>query len=532
LSLQPGAILARKYRIVRTIGQGGMGVVVEAMHEELDQHVAVKLMAEHAAANVEWAARFQREARAAARIKSEHVVRVYDVGKLETGQPYMVMELLEGEDLGAVLERVGKLDVPLAVDYVLQACEALAEAHANGIVHRDLKPANLFVTSKSDGSACVKVLDFGISKVTGDMRGVTVTSTSAIVGSPLYMSPEQMKASKNVDARTDIWSLGVILHELVTGRPPFDGETAPELCALVLTAPPSRLSDSLPTAPPTLEAVVLKCLEKDATKRFADVAELAAALAPLAVGAAKLSPDRIARILVTKARQQSMPAQTERRAETERIAITPDKTDVASDIGDTVASGPRIEVPQGPTMLSAGQGRPKPPQPTQKLPAPKPEPAKSHTLVQGPIPTATDPGLSEPRKTGSTAAAWGGSDTGARGLDAPKRSWLPFALAGGGILLLGGIAFAVSMSKSTSPANPSPPAPIVTKSIETSSATATPTTIATADSDAGESIDIAALPKATATQTAAVRPPTTGKPTASNKVKPPTSDTSEFGGRK
>jgi len=275
-----------------------MGVVVEAMHEELDQRVAIKLMAEHAASNTEWAARFAREARAAARIRSEHVVRVFDVGKLDTGQPYMVMELLEGEDLGAVLDR-GKLEVHVAVDYVLQACEALAEAHAGGIVHRDLKPANLFVTSKSDGSACVKVLDFGISKVTGDMRGVTVTNTSAIVGSPLYMSPEQMKASKNVDARTDIWSLGIILHQLVTGKPPFDGETAPELCALVLTAPPSRLSAMLAGAPQSLEDVVLKCLEKDPAKRYKDVGELAAALAPLATGSAKLSPDRIARILIT-----------------------------------------------------------------------------------------------------------------------------------------------------------------------------------------------------------------------------------------
>ncbi len=507
-----------------------MGVVVEAMHEELDQRVAIKLMAEHAASNTEWAARFAREARAAARIRSEHVVRVFDVGKLDTGQPYMVMELLEGEDLGAVLDR-GKLEVHVAVDYVLQACEALAEAHAGGIVHRDLKPANLFVTSKSDGSACVKVLDFGISKVTGDMRGVTVTNTSAIVGSPLYMSPEQMKASKNVDARTDIWSLGIILHQLVTGKPPFDGETAPELCALVLTAPPSRLSAMLAGAPQSLEDVVLKCLEKDPAKRYKDVGELAAALAPLATGSAKLSPDRIARILITKARQHSVSAATERVAATDRIAITPpDKTDVAFDMDDTVASGPKIEVPKGPTMLSPGQERARPPQPTQKMamPVAKPPEPKTPTLVQGPIPAATESGPSIV-KTGSTAAAWGGSDTGARGLEAaPRRTWLPFAIGGTAILLLGGIALAVTISEqkptATSPPVATTPAPTPTHS---SAAAATATPAATSEIDAGAVIDIASLPHTPATQTA--RPLGT---TGSTKVKPPTSDTAEFGGRK
>jgi serine/threonine-protein kinase len=430
--------------------------------------------------------------------------------------------------------------VPTAVDYVLQACEALAEAHALGIVHRDLKPANLFLASRSDGSPCVKVLDFGISKVTGDLQGITVTNTSAIVGSPLYMSPEQMKASKHVDQRTDIWSLGVILHELVTGRPPFDGETAPELCALVLTAPPSKLLESLPTAPPSLEAVIEKCLEKNASNRYADVGQLANALAPLAVGSAKLSVDRIGRILVTRQRpQQSVPAMTDRVPETEvPVAIRPpsDKTDVASEMGDTVASGPKIEVPQGPTMLSAGQEKPKPPQPTQKLhpppAAPRPEPQRTPTLVQQPIASASDP---HAPKIASTAAAWGGADTGAgaRSSDSPgKRTWLPFAIGGGALLLLGGVALVVTIVSQKPHEQPIVGAkPVPTPTVTNSGAASTLTTTAPiAAADAGDTtFDIASLPKATSTQTG--RPTTTVKPATSAK-KPPTSDTSEFGGRK
>src|SRR5215216_337869 len=237
-----GDILAGKFRIERVHGVGGMGMVVSAMHIHLDERVAIKFLLPDALANAEAVARFGREARAAVKIKSEHVARVIDVGALETGAPYMVMELLRGNDLSVVIRDQGALPVHVAVQYVLQACEALAEAHAIGIVHRDLKPANLFLTSRADGSPCIKVLDFGISKVTnpsGSGSDMGMTRTQSIMGSPLYMSPEQMASAKDVDPRSDIWAIGTVLYELITGHVPFEAETMPQLCTLILhTDPP------------------------------------------------------------------------------------------------------------------------------------------------------------------------------------------------------------------------------------------------------------------------------------------------------
>mgnify|MGYP001062724726 FL=1 len=220
--VQPGDLLAGKYRIERVLGRGGMGVVVSAVHEALDERVALKFLLPEALANQEAVQRFLREARAAVKIRSEHVARVTDVGTLESGAPYMVMEYLDGVDLARYLESRGPLPVPEAVEYMLQACEALAEAHALGIVHRDLKPANLFRIERVDGTPSIKLLDFGISKVIAHQ--VALTQTSSMLGSPLYMAPEQMTSSKHVDARADVWALGIILFELVTGEPPFQGD--------------------------------------------------------------------------------------------------------------------------------------------------------------------------------------------------------------------------------------------------------------------------------------------------------------------
>ncbi len=286
-----GSLIAGKYRVERVLGQGGMGVVVVAMHDELDQRVAIKFLLPDALADADWVARFAREARAATRIKSEHAVKVYDVGKLESGAPYMVMEYLEGRDLQTILTDRRRIPVPEAVEYLLQACEAIAEAHGAGVVHRDLKPANLFVTNRTDGSPCVKILDFGISKMTSltGARDQTVTNTTAIVGSPLYMSPEQMKASKNVDRRTDIWSLGIILQELVSGIPSFVANTTAELCALVLTDRPTPLRTTLPDAPPGLDVIIERCLRKSPDERFATIAELALALEPFGPTSVKTS---------------------------------------------------------------------------------------------------------------------------------------------------------------------------------------------------------------------------------------------------
>ncbi len=293
-----GEVFEGKYRVERVLGAGGMGVVLAAMHVHLHQRVAIKLMRPELAKEPATVERFVREGRAAVKIRSEHVARVLDVGVRQGGEPYIVMEFLEGADLGHLVETGGPLSVATAVDYVTQACEALAEAHAHGIVHRDVKPSNLFLTTRADGLPCVKVLDFGIAKATlaGDTPdGGSMTRTDAVVGSPLYMAPERMRSATAVDPRTDIWSLGVILFELVSGEFPFDSSSAPELCAMILRDPPRRLRAVAPQVPEALEAVVMRCLEKDPERRFASVAELAAAIEPFGPNAPTVTSGQIAR---------------------------------------------------------------------------------------------------------------------------------------------------------------------------------------------------------------------------------------------
>jgi eukaryotic-like serine/threonine-protein kinase len=293
-----GQLIAGKYRVERVLGQGGMGVVVAARHIVLDEVVAIKFLRPEALQSAEAVARFEREARAAVKIRSEHVARVTDVGRFETGAPYMVMELLRGRDLAALLHEQGSLLLPDVADYLLQAGEAIAEAHGLGIVHRDLKPSNLFLTQRADGSSCVKVLDFGISKLTAASASAdpVLTGTLAVLGSPLYMSPEQLMSSRNVDLRTDIWSLGVICYELLTGKLPFDGETLPRLCMSINLSPPKPLRVYRPDLPLAVEEMLLRCLDKDPEKRFADVAALAAELVKYAPPHALLSAERIERL--------------------------------------------------------------------------------------------------------------------------------------------------------------------------------------------------------------------------------------------
>jgi serine/threonine-protein kinase len=300
MPFERGTVLVGKYRVERLLGQGGMGWVVEATHLQLDQRVALKFMnGSQAEARPEAVARFLKEARAAARIRSEHVARVSDVGTLDNGSPYLVMEFLEGQNLESRLDGVAELPIPEAIDLAIQACEGLAEAHAAGIVHRDLKPANLFLSRRSDGSAVVKLLDFGISKLTprGSVPDAGITSTQTLMGSPLYMSPEQLRSSKGVDRRSDIWSMGIILYEMLTGCSPFAGETLPEVCSLVMSEPPSAMHALAPKVPAALEAVVLRCLEKDASRRFPDVGALALALAPFGEPEATLAADRVMRVV-------------------------------------------------------------------------------------------------------------------------------------------------------------------------------------------------------------------------------------------
>lgn len=278
-----GEILAGKYRVERLLGMGGMGVVVAATHLELRDERAIKLVRSELT-HPQIIERFFREARVVVKLRSEHVAQVYDIGRLPSGTPFMVMELLQGDDLSALLKKRGTLPVHEAVLYVMQACDALAEAHGRGIVHRDLKPANLFLTHREDGSPCIKVLDFGVSKHVpedGESTDMEMTSNGDIMGSPLYMAPEQMRAAREVDARADIWALGAILYKLLTGRAPFQRATTPEICMAVLGSEMAPLPTSIHAGIPSgLEAVIMRCLCKDVDSRFPRAVDLKAALSP------------------------------------------------------------------------------------------------------------------------------------------------------------------------------------------------------------------------------------------------------------
>ncbi len=273
-----------------------MGVVLAATQIDLERVVALKFLRPRVLERPDHVARFAREARAAARLQSEHVTRVLDVGALDSGAAYIVMEYLEGEDLGSVLAKRGALPSAEAVGYVLEASEGLAEAHAWGIVHRDLKPANLFLAHRTNGRPIVKVLDFGLSKLSAGDENVT-TSESSILGSPLYMSPEQLMSAHAADARSDIWSLGVVLYELLTGRPAFPADRMPKLLAAILHGREERLEALRADIPAGLRAVVHRCLEKAPAARFADVAQLARALAPFGLPSHQTSVDRISHLL-------------------------------------------------------------------------------------------------------------------------------------------------------------------------------------------------------------------------------------------
>ncbi len=305
-----GDVVAGKYRIEHVLGAGGMGVVYAALHIHLEQKVALKFVLPEVLANELSRERFLREARAAVRLKSEHVARVFDVGTLETGEPFQVMELLVGFDLATLTKQHRAFRIADAAEYVLQACEAIIEAHALGIVHRDLKPQNLFITYRGNGAPLVKVLDFGISKTTGPgaVGVVSLTQSSTVLGSPLYMAPEQMRSARNVDVRGDVWSLGVILYELLTGRVPFDGESMTELCLKVVNDPPRAPNELRADLPDALVKIVTRCLEKDPNNRFPNVAMLAEALEPFSASAERGTTDRTWRSLVNTADQMDIPS--------------------------------------------------------------------------------------------------------------------------------------------------------------------------------------------------------------------------------
>jgi len=276
---KPGDVVDDKYEIVGIVGRGGMGIVFEAVHRRLRQRVALKMLHPHVKEEPGVIERFEREARAAGQLLSTNVARVLDVATSSTGLPYIVMEFLEGRDLQDELEVRKQLPIQEAVDYVLQACAAMREAHALGIIHRDLKPANLFVCPTAEGPV-IKILDFGISKITTEVDG-RLTAAMTTLGSPIYMSPEQLRGASEVDARTDIWSLGVVLYELLAGKPPHAGTLTAVTAAIIADAPP-RLALFRDDVPSELEAVIVKALQKFPANRFADAESLAEALVPFA----------------------------------------------------------------------------------------------------------------------------------------------------------------------------------------------------------------------------------------------------------
>jgi serine/threonine protein kinase len=281
--LQPGTLLQGKYRVEHVLGEGGMGIVVAAVHLGLDQRVALKILRPEMRRLPEVVERFQREARAASKIEGAHVAKVLDVGALDDGTPFMVMEHLEGSDLSSVRRSGRPLPPAIAVGYIIEACEAIVEAHGLGIIHRDIKPANLFLAKKRSGRTEIKVLDFGISKLGGPGEAdAGLTGSAVAMGSAEYMSPEQMLSARDVDLRADIWSLGVCLYELSTARGPFSGASLGDTCAQVIHGAPKPPRELVPQIPPGLEAIILRCLDKDRTRRFASAAELAAALRPFA----------------------------------------------------------------------------------------------------------------------------------------------------------------------------------------------------------------------------------------------------------
>jgi serine/threonine-protein kinase len=283
-----GDLVAGKYRVERILGVGGVGFVVAARHADLGGHFALKFLKKRFLTDKTIVERFTREARAACRIKSEYIARVYDVGT-HGHAPFIVMEHLIGRDLGAVLAERGAFAVSEAVEYTVQACAALAVAHASGIVHRDIKPENLFLVDE-EGVPTIKLLDFGISKIAlaterptdeWGPEGEPITGT-LICGTPFYMSPEQIRSTASVDARSDVWSLGMVLYELLAATTAFHGETPMDVCTAILDQEPRWLSDFRPEVPPALADVVARCLQKDPASRFSNIAELAVALLPFA----------------------------------------------------------------------------------------------------------------------------------------------------------------------------------------------------------------------------------------------------------
>jgi eukaryotic-like serine/threonine-protein kinase len=444
----PGDVICGKYRIESVVGSGGMGVVMGGIDTSLNRPVAIKFLAPHKITHEGAVARFLREARAAAAIQSEHVVRVFEVGTLPNGAPFIVMEHLRGMDLAHLLQHRGALPVEEACDLLLQACEAIGEAHGRGIVHRDLKPQNLFVAHQPDGSVSVKVLDFGISKAADDGSTPHLTSTDTVRGTPLYMSPEQVRSLKNVDARADIWALGAILFELLTMSPIFQAPSASALCAMIAMDPPTPLRARRPQAPAELEAVILRCLHKDPAGRFPDVAAFAEALAPFASERGRLSATRVSKVV--------------RGSQASQSPFTPAAPGATVGAYATTGTGTAAAMPlvtpaypsAHPEMAHAANIGVTPPPPAFG-PSQPPPPYGSHSpsspyATQAPYPGAPGAGLQPP----TTQSTWQQTGTG----PSPQRKGSGVVVAIAGVLtglvllgLVGGSAWYFIIHKDTTP---------------------------------------------------------------------------------
>ena len=282
--VKEGEILAGKYRVVRVVGSGGMGVVVQVVPVDGEGKLALKFLRPSVARDPVAAKRFVREAEAARRVESPHVVTIADVGELDSGSPYLVMEYLEGSTLDARLAAGKRLPLEEACDLALQVALGLAAAHATGVIHRDIKPANLYLTAVSEGGETLKIVDFGVSKILDPEHadGQNLTRTQTALGSPLYMSPEQMRSARTADFRADQWSLGAVLYRMVTGHLPFNAESLPRVCVRVLTGDFEPVVAHCPELPSDFIASVERCLRVSPAQRHGDIADFAAAIAPFA----------------------------------------------------------------------------------------------------------------------------------------------------------------------------------------------------------------------------------------------------------
>jgi serine/threonine-protein kinase len=400
----PGDVVGGRYVVEEVLGSGGMGVVVAARHELIGHRVAMKFVSAATSANAEAFVRFSREARIVASLESDHVVRVTDFG-MHAGTPYMVMELLMGRDLSSELSLRGSLPVAEAVDYVIQACAGLSSAHAKGIVHRDVKLANLFLATRADGDRVVKVLDFGVSKLSVAVDDdVSLTCTSTMIGSPLFMSPEQIRDPRRVDLRADVWSLGIVLSKLLTGQAPFPGQSATALCAAIAADAPLALRAQRPELPRELETVVLRCLEKGVARRYPSAVALARDLAPFASMAGKSIAGQLVDPSLELGAPESPVEGTPREPEAQTtvmdsVATVLDTPDRASRtrhvVGWGVVATLAIAAVTGAVLLRSlpTAGQPVSALPSQELAVPPSGAPSSSPWVAEPAPTASASGL-------------------------------------------------------------------------------------------------------------------------------------------